>query len=204
MPVISPPPAGTTVSLRLNGGTSGVLDLTQYLMLQEGDGFDPADGGFLEPIFNDSSVGAGQALVNLHAANKEFQIPLHLKAATKDSLHTLFRTLRSKLDEPEVLVEWRDEGATDVTYYTLEFGRFDPEYRFHRARHKWVRGVLRCWVRPYGHTATERIAATGAASGFLHTISVPSVAGDVLPQMVAQLTVSHPADFADLFGEGLQ
>lgn len=198
MPVIGPPPAGTSVSLRLVAGTTSKLDLTQYLILQEGEGFDPADGDFLQPVFNDSSIGAGQGLVNIDTQNKEFQFPLHLKSATKDGLHTLIRTLRLKLSEPGVLVEWRDQGATDVTYHDLEFGRFDPDYKFHRARHNWVRGNLRCWCRPYGHTATERIAGTGAGSGFMRIVSVPSVAGDVGAQLVCD--ISSASRIRDLYG----
>ena len=70
------------------------------MILVEGEGFDPADGGFLEPMFNDSSTGAGQGLVNIDVENKEFAFPLHLKSATKDGLHTLIRSLRMKLNKP--------------------------------------------------------------------------------------------------------
>lgn len=188
MPVISAPPAGTGVSLRLVGGTTAELDLTTYINLVEGEGFDPADGDFLEPVFTDSSIGAGQSLVNIDVQNKEMQFPLHLKAATKDSLHALVRTLRLKLSEPGVLVEWRDADATDVTYYDLEFGRFDPGYLYHRGRHNRVSGTLRCWTRPYGHTATERIVGTAAGSGFMQTISVADLAGDVSAVTTLEIT----------------
>lgn len=166
MPVIGPPPAGTAVSLRLVGGTTAELDLTAYLNAVEGEGLDPADGDFLEPVFTDSPSGAGQGLVNIDEKNKELAFPLHLKAATKDSLHALVRTLRLKLSEPGVLVEWRDQDATLVTYYDLEFGRFEPGYRYHRARALRLSGNLHCWVRPYGHTATERVVGTAQASGY--------------------------------------
>lgn len=190
MPVIAPPPAGTTVSLRLVGGTSSVLDLTQYLILVEGEGFDPSPD-FLEPQFNESSFGAGQGLINIDANNKEMAFPLHLKAATKDSLHTLFRTLRLKLNEPEVLVEWRDEGASLVTYFDLEYGRFNPEYRFHRARHHWIRGVLGCWCRPYGHTATDRIVGTALASGHgAPVVTIAPLSGDTDANAQYKLTVA--------------
>jgi hypothetical protein len=198
MPVIGPPPAGTSVSLRIVGGTTSELDLTQYMILVEGEGFDPADGGFLEPMFNDSSTGSGQGLINIDVGNKEFSFPLHLKSATKDGLHTLIRSLRLKLDEPGILVEWRDYGATDVTYYDIEFGRFDPDWKFHRAKKNWVRGVLKVWVRPYGHTATERYAGTGAGSGFMQIVSVSSVAGDVGAVMVCDL--SSASQVRDLYG----
>ncbi len=177
MPVIGPPPAGTSVSLRIVGGTTSALDLTTYMVLTEGEGFDPSPG-FLDPQFNESPFGNGQSLVNIDVGNRELEFPLHLKAATKDSLHTLFRTLRLKLDESEVLVEWRDHGATDVTYYSIEFARFDADYRFFRSKHNWVRGMLRCWVRPYGHTATYRAMASGQAQKPLVRMTVTGILGD--------------------------
>jgi hypothetical protein len=198
MPVIGPPPAGTSVSLRIVGGTTSELDLTQYMMLQEGDGFDPASGTFLEPEFNDSSTGAGQGLVNIDVGNKEFTFPLHLKSATKDGLHALVRSLRRKLDEPDVLVEWRDYGATDVTYYDIEFGRWDPGYAFFKAKHNWIKGSLRCWVRPYGHTATERIAGTAAGSGFMQIVSADTISGDVGAEIICDITGG--GDIRHLYG----
>lgn len=191
MPIIVPaPPAGAGLSLRLVGGTTSALDLTTFLNAQEGEGLDPADGSFLEPVFNDSPIGDGQGLVNIDTHNKELVWPLHLTATSKDALHDVVRQLRRKLDEPDVLVEWRDHGSTDVTYYDLEYGRFEAGYRFFRARQNWLSGNLHCWVRPYGHTATERIVGTGAGSGFLQMISAPNIAGDAPALMVCEISAT--------------
>ncbi len=175
-------------TLKLTGGTSADLDLSAFLNAVEGEGLDPAPGAFLEPQFTDSSVGDGQELVNIDVGNSDEVWPLHLKAASKDALHALVRTLRRKLNETGVMVLWQDNGATDATYRDLEFGRWEPGYRYHRARHFMLSGTLRCWASSYGHTATERIVGTMAASGFMQMVSVPSIAGDAGAQIVCELT----------------
>lgn len=175
-------------TLKLQGGTTADLDLSTYLNAVEGEGLDPAPGGILDPQFASSSVGDGQGLVNINVRNSESVWPLHLKAASKDALHTLVQTLRRKLSEPGVRVEWRDDGATLSTFRDLEFGRWEPGYRYHRARHFMLSGSLRCWAEPYGHTATERIVGTAAGSGPMLTVSVPSVAGDTGARLVCAIT----------------
>lgn len=178
-------------TLKLVRGNTADLDLSAYLNVQEGEGLDPAAGGFLEPAFNDSPIGAGQSLVNIDAQNKEHIYPLMLKAATKDALHTLVGSIRLKLSEPQVRVEWRDQGATFSTFYDLEFGRFEPSYRFFRARQNWLGGNLHLWVRPYGHTGTERIAGTAAGSRMMQIVSVPSaIIGDTGALMVTDIAIA--------------
>lgn len=188
-------------TLKLTAASTAELDLSSYLNVQEDSGLDPADGGFLEPAFNESSIGAGQALVNIDAQNKELAYPLTLKAATKDALHTLVRSIRTKLDEPGVRVEWRDDSASLSTFYDIEFGRLEPAYRYFRARQRWLGATLHVWARPYGHTATERIIGTAAGSGWLQVVSIPSgvaVAGDVSGLPV--VGISAPAPSRDLYG----
>ncbi len=165
-------------TLKLQGGMSADLDLSTYLNAVEGEGLDPAPGGFLDPQFTDSSVGDGQGLVNINERNSESVWPLHLRAASKDALHTLVQTLRRKLSEPGVRVEWRDDGATLSTFRDLEFGRWEPGYRYHRARHFMLSGSLRCWAEPYGHTGTYRSVASSGGTAPFARLSVASVAGD--------------------------
>lgn len=180
------------LTLTLTGGTSGDLDLSGYVRLAEGDGFDPADGDFLAPEFNDATGLGGQGLLNVSETNKELAFPLHLTAASKDALHALVRTLRLKLDEPGVMVKLQDHDATDPTWFDVEYGRFDPDYRHFRARALMLSGVLRCWVRPYGHTATTRIVATFAGSGVLLQTPITSVAGDVGALPVVEFGAQTP------------
>jgi hypothetical protein len=166
-------------TLKLTAASTAELDLSTYLNVQEDGGLDPADGGFLAPSFNDSSIGAGQGLVSIDTSNKEQVYPLMLKAASKDALHALVQTVRRKLDEPGVRVEWKDHSATLSTFYDLEYGRIEPAYRYFRARQNWMGASLHLWTRPYGHTATERIVGTAVGSSFMTVFSLASVLGDV-------------------------
>lgn len=182
-------------TLKLTAATTAELDLSTYLNVQEDSGLDPADGGFLEPAFTDSPIGAGQALINIDAQNKELVYALQLKGATKDALHALVGTIRRKLDEPGVRVEWKDDSATLSTFYDLEFGRLEPAYRYFRARQKWLAASLHLWVRPYGHTATERIVATIAATGHgAPVLLIGSLAGDVGALAQYSLTVASAGE----------
>ena len=175
-------------TLKLTAAATAELDLSTYVVVAEDGGLDPADGGFLEPMFSESAVGDGQALVNVDTQNKELVFPLHLKAATKDALHTLVQTVRMKLSEPGVRVEWRDDGASLSTFYDLVYGRFEPSYKYFRARQKWLTGSLHLWTRPYGHTATERVVGTSSGSGFMQIVSLASVSGDVPALLIGELT----------------
>jgi hypothetical protein len=175
-------------TLKLTASTTAELDLSTYLNVQEDAGLDPADGAFLAPSFNDSTIGAGQALVNIDAANKELVFSLQLKAATKDALHALVQSIRRKLDEPNLDVEWRDHNATLSTFYDLEYGRLEPTWRYFKARQNWVGANLHLWTRPYGHTATTRLVATAQASGHgAPVMLIGSLAGDV--NALAQYTL---------------
>ncbi len=185
-------------TLKLTAAATAELDLSAYLNVQEGDGLDPADGGFLEPQFSQSAADVGQALVNIDTRNKEHVYPLQLSASSKDALHALVCTVRLKLSETGVRLEWRDDGATVSTFYDIEFGRFDPAYRYFRARSKWLTGVLRVWVRPFGHTATERIVGTAAGSGAMQIVSLASMGGDQSAQLIVDITCASTT--RDIFG----
>lgn len=169
-------------TLKLTAGTADAspLDLSSCLRLGEDEGLDPADPDFLAPAFSEGTVDDGAGLVSVTADNKELAWPLHLEAASVPALHALVRTVRTKLDEHGLLVQWQTTGATNPTFWDLEFGRFDAEYRHWRSSSGFMlSGTLRCWVRPYGHTATERLVASGQATGVLTIASMSTLAGDV-------------------------
>lgn len=169
-------------TLTLTQGTADParLDLAPYLRVAEGDGLDPADGDFLTPAFSELATLDGSPVLNVAAQNKELAFPLHLRAASKDALHALVQMVRRKLDQPGLLVKWQDADATLPTFYDLEYGRFELDYRYFRARQKVLSGVLRLYVRPFGHTATTSLVATGLSSLCgMAQITVPPIAGDV-------------------------
>lgn len=173
----------------------GALDLAPYVRVGNDEGFDPYDGGgFEEPAFIDNPFGEGQGLANVDSRNREMSWPLYLNAATKDAMHTLVRQINQEIRYAArpLRVEWRDQDATNSTYYDVEFARFDPNFRMRPSAQRWLAGVLRVWTQPYGHTATERVIGTGALPG-VGSIPLASFAGDIGAQM--HLSVSEPTSW---------
>lgn len=172
----------------------GNLDLSDYTRVAQGDGLDPLDsGGFNDPQFSDSVLAEGQPLVYVSQGNREMQFPLYLKAASKDALAALLRSINQEIETTSPLrIEWKDQGATDSTFYDVTFARFDPDYNYRRAGQNWLGGILHVWAAPpYGHTGTTRIIATGVGSGAALRIPIPSsTLGDVDSQMRVQIRQS--------------
>lgn len=162
----------------------GSFDLTPYCRMNPDDGFDPM-GDPIQPAFGDTPMGDGQPLLNIQAGNKDFVIPLHLKAADKNTVNGLVRTLRETIDAKPVMLEWADVGATASTFFDVEWGKFNVEYNFRRAGYNYVSGTLHVYVRPYGHTGTTRIVGTfnqnGNQIGKTLTIPAASIQGDLAP-----------------------
>lgn len=155
----------------------GSLDLSTYARLNPGDGFDPTDRDYLEPGFSDSPVGEGQALVSVDTRNKELVFPLWLKGAnqTKQQAHVLIQRINRELATPNIMVEWQDDGASNSTFYDVEFGRVEQEFNYRAGVKGMVSLTLRVWVRPWGHNATAlRTVATTAATGPLVAPAIPN------------------------------
>jgi hypothetical protein len=172
----------------------GTLDLSSYLRVGQEDGMDPLDSsGFLDPQFSDSVLSEGQPLISVTQGNREMDFPLYLRSTTMDALADLMQSIKSEIDTTRPLrIEWRDQGATNSTFYDVTFARFDPDYNYRRAGNggaKWMGGHLRVFCAPpYGHTGTTRIVATGVASGSALRIPIPSaIDGDVNAQLKVQI-----------------
>jgi hypothetical protein len=181
----------------------GSLDLAQYLRIGNDEGFDPYDqGGFEEPAFIDNPFGEGQGLANVDSRNREMSWPLYLKATSKDNLHTLVRQINQEIHYAArpLRVEWKDQDATNSTFYDVEFARFDPNFRMRPSAQKWLAGVLRVWTRPYGHTATWRTVATSAATMGVSSHAVPSIAGDMDAHLRVTVGASRAAAAVSSYG----
>ena len=166
----------------------GSLDLSSYIRLAPGDGYQPGGGGgWLEPGFQDSPLSEGQTLAGVSANNRELAIPLYLKAASKDALFNLVESINNQLQIANTQVEWKDDQATNSTFYTLQFGRLEDDFNFRRAQHNILAAVCRLFVAPYGSTGTNRIVATATATAPIGIVSVPSALDGDAP---AQLTVT--------------
>lgn len=120
------------------------------------------------------------------------QISRHYQAGpaanSKDALHNLVARVNRSLTSG-ASVEWKDTGASNSTFYTLAFGKFDPEFNYRRSEHNYADGTLHLACTPYGTTGTTRLAATALGSGPMLLIPVPSVGGDTLALAKYQVTM---------------
>lgn len=130
----------------------------------------------------------------------------------KDGLHRMVRTINRALAAAAAggtLARWRDLDATNPSFFDVVAGRLEPDFNYRRSAGGWAQALLRLWVQPYAHTATNRIAATAAGSAVLLQVPVASIAGDVAALAVVDLAAesvgvaglsvlpdaSHPALF---------
>lgn len=168
----------------------GSLSLATYAKLHPEDGLDVGNPAFDEPIFAEASESDGQALIQHTYGNREWQTPVHLKATSKDNLHDLARDIERNAVKG-ARVSFLDDGATDTSYFDLEGARLELEYNHRRGLKNRSSGILRLWTRPFAHTATQRIVATGAATNaFLMQVAVASgfnPDGDVPAQAVIKV-----------------
>lgn len=158
------------------------LDLTSYLRLQPGEGFDPVNANRFDPAFAGSTAFSdGQVWIRDAANNKEWSVPLLLTAATPDALNTLVEQINRRLSQG-AQIEYQPGGATSSTFYELESGRLEPEFEHWVYQNARIRCVLKLWTQPYGSTGTYRPLATQVASGPV-AFQVPSMAGDTRANM---------------------
>ncbi len=160
----------------------GSIDLSAYVRVAKGEGLDPYDSsGFNDPQFGSSPFAEGRPLLNEDTGNREQIWPLHLNALTKDAAHALVRSINLEIaGNPALRVEWKDDGASNSTFYDVTFARFDPDFDYRRSARNWESGMLRTWCAPpYGNTGAYRLTGTAISpSSVAFTVPVPSIAGD--------------------------
>jgi hypothetical protein len=165
-------PAGFTL-------VAGNFDLSEYTRVNPGDGLDPYPEGTLEPVFSESPLRDGGKLALINKKVTERRFALFLNEPDPTVLRTLEQDLNRELERaPGIQAEWRPPNSSDSTYWDVEAGVFEPDYNFRRDVRGWLGGMLKLWTGPYGHTATERIVATGAGTGLLLRVAIPSLGGD--------------------------
>ena len=63
----------------------GAQDLSTYLRVSEGEGFDPYDNDWAQPAFSDAAFAEGHPLLNVDVGNRELMWPLYLKGVASGS-----------------------------------------------------------------------------------------------------------------------
>ena len=162
-----------SVYLRVND-----RDLSPYVRVGHDEGLDPVDPDYAEPQFSGvAAFGEGQASVGEAVDNREIVVPLFLSAESTDELHVLVRDINSELRRG-ARVEWASDSQETATHFDLEAGRLDIDYQHWIVRNNRVRATLHLWTRPYGHTGTSRLIASGVATA-IRQLPATGILGDV-------------------------
>lgn len=166
----------------------GSTDITQYVQaaLEEFNPFAPS----AEPQFAGNSLTDGDLFISMTTRNREWTIPLLIVATSNDALASTVRTINKALTQG-AQVTYQEEGASLPTYFDLETGRLDAQYRYQRNRQGMGKFTLKLWARPYGHTGTSRIVATAVSDGHF-TFPVPSMGlvGDAPAELTIEATTA--------------
>jgi hypothetical protein len=169
-------------------------DLSDYAQAMA-DPYDPADA-FSEPQFAGNSLTDGDLFVSMTSSNREWTLPLLIVSTSNDALAATVREINSHL-KPRVTLEYREDGASNSTYFDVESAVLEADYRYQRNRQGVGKFTLKVWSRPFGHTGTTRIVATGVATG-LEVIPIASlgltgdaVAGLKLSPSFAQASIPN-------------
>jgi hypothetical protein len=156
----------------------GTLDLSSYCRMNPDDKFDVYGAPWLIPAWTETPYADGQPLLSTTVGNREMQIPLYLKEASKDLLHELVRKIGIAANTRPLEIEWQDDSASKPTFYPVGFCRFEPDYNFRRSQYNYAAGILHIWVSGYGTTGTTRVTATAAGTGIFLSVPIGSIAGD--------------------------
>jgi hypothetical protein len=160
----------------------GTLDLSQYVRVNPDDPqpLDPYSPHFVEPNFADTPYSDGQVLISTTVQNREQMWPLFLRDPTqlKDQLHALIRQINNAGAQRPLTLQWKDDGASQITWFDVTFVRFEPSFNFRRSQRGYAAGVLHVFTSGYGSTGTTRVCATAAGTGVFLSVPIASVAGD--------------------------
>lgn len=162
-----------TLELYSNNGN---INLTEYVAAQAGEGLDPAGAAFTTKILAHSILKPGSTLALEDLKEKLQTFPLKLNAENKTKLDELVETINIIVNTYGCQVEWRDEGATESTYWNLISGQFDAEYDKFRGEKNWLYGKLRLFVQPLGYVSKKGPRALHAAIGGGASTIVPGTA----------------------------
>ena len=182
--------------LKVNG-----RDLSSYIRNAHGDGLEPASADAIDPQFTGSTaIGEGQTFVGNSLGNVAMSFPLILKATDTDALYKLIRDIRGDLQKGNTL-EYSSGGATASTFFDMESGKLEPDFEFFLDQRGLCRATLTIWRRPYGHTGTSRLIASGVSTGMLNVVA-SNLAGDIDAQAILRIGVpsGNPAGPVVAFG----
>lgn len=168
------------------------IDLSFSFQADATEGMDPYDPAFTDKVISHSLLKEGGVLALEDLKNKELVFPLALNDVSNSAVVQQVVTLNQALVTPGTVLLWQDDDLSQPTIFDGISGQFDVEYSYRQQQQNWIRGKLRFFAQPFGHTASPRRYATASGVGPLLMIS-PYAAGGALS--VAASTQAGVAGF---------
>jgi hypothetical protein len=170
----------------------GALDVSAHIRTQPGDGLEATSGDNLKQLFAGTpALAEGTVFVGESVDNKQIAAPLFLRGSgTADSAIALLSQLKAAC-VAGASVQFRPEGASNISYFTLQSADIKPKYDHFRLRAGWLEVALTLYVSPFASTGTARVVASAVASN-MGAISIASLGGDAMAQ--GNMTMTLPID----------
>jgi hypothetical protein len=176
------------VILKITNGSATnpqTIDLSPYVDVADGDGFDIADPEMSTKIWGKSLLKPGATEALEQNVEREIAIPLKIGPIGGVGLSSLTQVLQfvglgnQIIRSPGAVMEWQPDLASQPTYYDALSGQIDVEYRFRAEQQSWVMAKLRFFAYPFGRPAAPRAYAAASGVGPLLLIS-PYASGGAL------------------------
>lgn len=152
-----------------------LLDLSNEIDVQRGDGMDPASPQFSDRVFTHSLLKEGATFTLENAQLKEIIFPLLVGAnlgLTSSGVATRIQLINQILQTPGATASWQDDGMSQPTYFTLASGQIDVDYDFRsQGTAHFTRCKMRLFAQPFATPAAPRLFAAASGIGPLLMIS---------------------------------
>ena len=155
------------------------LDLTGYMMVNDGDGLDVANPDFTQKIWSHSLLKPGATLSLEQFVEKELVFPLLIgpigglagAPTTISGTLQVIQAINSIVTTPGATATWQPLGASQATTFDLLSGQADVDYSYRKEGQNWTQVTLRLFTAPLGRLPAPRPYAAASAVGPLLMIS---------------------------------
>jgi hypothetical protein len=170
---------------------SQTVDLSPWVDVQDGAGFDIANPVFTQKVFGRSLLRPGAVLALETNVEREITVPLKIgpiggvpnAPTTLPATLQLIAQINQIGNSPGATLTWQPDGASQPTVYDGITAQVDVSYHFRREQAKWTACTLRWFAQPFGRTSGPRPYASASGVGPLLLVSpYASGGGQVIGQ----------------------
>jgi hypothetical protein len=164
-----------------NPANPQTIDLTNYVVVDPGQGLDPADPAFTQRVWSRSLLKAGATLALEQLVEREMMFPLKLGpiggvAGSPQNLSAtlkLIQQINQIIETPGATMTWQPPGASQPTTFDVLSGLVESAYNYRAEQQSWEIVNLRVFTQPLGRTPAIRAYALASGPGPI-TYVVPS------------------------------